>query len=62
MAQMLMTLSEATGHFLLLKPTTVCLRVNWKVHVACDLNFMTKVKDFLRSQAVTYTGEVASQC
>jgi len=27
--------------------------MNWKVHAACDLNIIVKVKDFSGSQAVT---------
>jgi len=32
------------------------LHIYWKAHPACDLNFIVKVKDFLTSQAVIYTG------
>jgi len=35
--------------------TTVHLHINWKAHLACDLNFLSKVEDFSGSQAVTYT-------
>jgi len=36
----------------------VCLYINWKVHAACDLTSLSKVKDFSRSQAVMHTGKV----
>jgi len=26
-----------------------CLHINWKVHAACDLNFIVKVNDLSRS-------------
>ena len=28
--------------------TAVCLRINWKVHTACDLNFIVKGDGFLK--------------
>jgi len=56
-----MTLSEAEGHFLLFyafeKPITqeiqhvlytVCLCITWKVHPACDLNFIVKGEKLLK--------------
>jgi len=58
MARLPMTLSEAEGHFCCFKPlnlcnthitqeikhilTTLCLHINWKEPVACDLNFTVK--------------------
>jgi len=53
MAQVPMTFSEAEGHFCCFNLcnthnskygvlTTVCLHINWKVHVVCDLNFIGK--------------------
>jgi len=28
--------------------TTVCLHINWKVHLACDLNFTVKDEGLLK--------------
>jgi len=36
----------------------ICLYINWKAHVACNLNFVVKNEEFSRSQAVTFTSEV----
>ena len=36
----------------------ICLHINWKVHVACNLSFIVKMKEFSRSQAVTFTSKV----
>ena len=38
--------------------TTACLHINWKVHMACDLNFIVKGEGLLKSRAVTYTGKM----
>ena len=37
---------------------TTYLHMNQKVHVACNFNCVLKLKDFSRSQAVTFTAEV----
>jgi len=28
--------------------TTVCLYINWKIHAACDLNFLVKGEGLLK--------------
>jgi len=41
--------------------STLCLHVNQKTHVTCNFNrcnFFSKIKDFSRSQPVTYTVNV----
>jgi len=38
--------------------TTVCLHVNYKAHMACDLSSLSKMREFTRSQAVTFTSTV----
>jgi len=59
MARLPMTLSETEGHFCWFKLcniynsgniarfTVVCLHINWKAHMACDLNITVKSEGLL---------------
>jgi len=52
MARLPVTLNEAEGHFFALCNThvliTVCLHINWKAHVAYDLNLIVKGERVLK--------------
>ena len=57
MVRLPMTSSYAEGHFCFVVPTTqekqlvlttLCLHINWKVHAACDLNFIVKGEGLLK--------------
>jgi len=36
----------------------ICLHINYKAHVACDLSVIVKMNGFSRSQAVMFTPKV----
>ena len=36
----------------------ICLHVNYRAHMSCDLSIISKMKEFSRSQAVMFTSKV----
>jgi len=44
--------------------TSVCLHINWKVHVACYLNFIVKVEGLKVTGSHTHckSGNVSEMC